>query len=153
MNKTSIIITILVAVIVGAGGFFSGMKYAQSKSPSAANDQFAVRFGQGGANGRFGAGRGAGFMPTIGKVVSSDSNSITVQMQDGSSKIINISTNTKIMKTNTASMSDLTNGTQVAVIGTSNSDGSVDAQSVQINPSNFIRFGRNGTPAPTQGQQ
>ena len=147
MNKTSIIITILVALIVGAAGFFGGMKYDQSKTP-ATNGQFVARFGQGGSGGRFGRG---GFIPTIGKVVSSDNNSITVQMQDGSSKIINISGSTKILKTDTATISDLSNGTQVAVIGTSNSDGSVDAQSVQINPMNFGRTERNGTPAPTQG--
>lgn len=150
MNKNSIIITILVAIIVGGGAFFGGMKYQQSHATNGAS-QFAVRFGQGGTGGRFG-GRG-GTMPTIGKVVSSDSNSITVQMQDGSSKIINISGSTRILKTDSATISDLTNNTQVAVIGTSNSDGSVDAQSVQINPANFVRAGKGGTPMPTQGQQ
>lgn len=147
MNRNSIIILVVVVIVVGAAAFFGGMKYAQAKT-TPANGQFAAgRFGQG----RFG-GRGA-TMPTIGKVVSSDSNSITVQMQDGSSKIVNISGSTKILKTSTASMSDLSSGTQVAVIGTSNSDGSVDAQNVQINPMNFARGNRNGTPQPTQTNQ
>lgn len=145
MNKNSIIILVVAVIVVGAAGFFGGMKYEQSKATNPANGQFAAgRFGQG----RFG-GRG-GMMPTVGKIVSSDSNSITVQMQDGSSKIVNISGSTKILKTSTASMSDLTSGTQVAVIGTSNSDGSVDAQNVQINPANFARGSRSTTPQPTQ---
>lgn len=151
MNKKSIIITIVAIIVVAAVAFLGGMKYQQSKSTSnLTSGQFLQgnqRFGQGGM--RFGSRAG---MATIGKVVSSDSNSITVQLQDGSSKIINISGSTKIVKTSNATITDLGNGTEVAVFGTTNSDGSVTAQNIQINPTNIMRFERGSTPQPTQGQ-
>lgn len=149
MNRNSIIITVVAVVVVGAAAFFGGMKYQQTQAASG-NVLYAQngggRFGQGG--GRFLTRQGG--MATIGKVVSSDSNSITVQLQDGSSKIVNISGSTKIVKTTSGSQSDLTNGTQVAVFGSTNSDGSVTAQNIQINPANFGR--RSMTPAPSQSQ-
>lgn len=149
MTQKNIIITIVIVLIVGAGAFFGGMKFQQAQANNTRSAQFTTaqgRFGQG----RF-VGRGMGAMATIGKIVSADSNSITVQMQDGSSKIVNISANTKIVKTDTASASDLTNGTQVAVFGTTNSDGSVTAQNVQINPANGFR-GPRPSMSPTQGK-
>ena len=151
MTQKSIIITIIIALIVGGAAFFGGMKYQQAQATSASGSQFASgqgRFGPGA--GRFG-GR-AGGMATVGKVVSADSNSITVQLQDGSSKIVNFSGSTKIVKTDTASATDLASGTQVAVFGTTNSDGSVTAQNIQINPSIMMRGAKpsQSTGQPTQ---
>lgn len=125
-------ITGIVIVLVGAGAFLGGMKYQQAQGASsfqvaAQNGRFGGRFGMGAGGQRFGA-------PTLGKVVSTDANSMTVQMADGSSKIVNLDSTTKIVKTSTASASDLTNDTEVAVFGTTNSDGSITAQNVQINP-------------------
>lgn len=139
------IITIIAVIIVGAAAFFGGMKYQQTQAASNGNGAQG-RFVQGGGR-RFGKQAG---MATIGKVVSSDSNSITVQMQDGSSKIVNISGSTTIAKTTKGSQSDLTNGTQVAVFGSTNSDGSVNAQNIQINPGTFRE--RLMTPQPSQSQ-
>lgn len=140
MTSKNIIITIVIALIVGVVAFFGGMKFQQSQVVPQ-NGQFA-RFGQ---EGRF-AGRGGG-MATVGKIISSDSNSITVQLQDGSSKIVNFSSSTKIVKSQAAATSDLTSGTEVAVFGTTNSDGSVTAQNIQLNPQ--LRMGGN-QPRPTQ---
>lgn len=139
MNK-SIVITIVVALVVGGAGFFGGMQYQKSQATSG-QVQFAQGGGRFGANARFGQ---RGNMATFGKVVSSDANSITIAMTDGSSKIINISSVTRIEKTSAAALSDLTNGTQVAVVGTTNSDGSITAQNVQINP--MFRQRPSGTP-------
>lgn len=144
MTQKSIIITVIVALIVGAAAFFGGMKYQQTQATSA-NAQFAQGTGRFGGAGRFGARAGGG-MATVGKIVSADSNSITVQLQDGSSKIINYSGSTKIVKTQTGSSTDLSNGTEVAVFGTTNSDGSVTAQNIQINPMTMFRARPTGTP-------
>lgn len=144
MNK-NILIPIVVAIVVGGVGFFGGMQYqkTQAASGTAAFYQGGQR-GGGPNGGRFFQRGGAGGMATIEKIVSSDANSITVAMQDGSSKIINISSSTRIEKTSSASISDLTKDTQVAVIGTTNSDGSINAQNVQINP--LFRMRPTGTP-------
>ncbi len=140
MNKNSLIITILVAIIVGGAAFFGGEKYQQSQARSG----FAQFAGQGGF-GRFGGGRnGAG--TTVGKIISTDTNSVTVQLPDGSSKIVNYSGSTRIVKSSTATSSDLTTGTEVAVFGTTNSDGSVTAQNIQINPVQMFRPRPSGTP-------
>lgn len=55
-------------------------------------------------------------------------------MSDGSSKIVNIAPDTSYAKTATASASEVQVGTKVGVFGQTNSDGSVTAQSVQLNP-------------------
>jgi hypothetical protein len=64
---------------------------------------------------------------------------------DGSSKIVNISPSTTYSKTDTGSKSDLKTGIRVAAIGSPNSDGSVTAQNVQINP--MFRIGESPTPS------
>ena len=121
-------------IIVGAGAFFGGMKYQQSRTTNQFR-QFA-----GGAGGRIGQGTrsgngtNAGFRPVNGQILSVDNNSITVKMADGSSKIVILSDNTAISQSTEAAKTDLKVGDQVAVFGTTNSDGSVTAQTVQLNP-------------------
>jgi hypothetical protein len=141
--KNNLTVTILIAIVVGALAFFAGMKYQQSTGSAQSN---GISQGQGGQ--RFGGGRSGGNGgPIVGKILSQDSSSITIQLQDGSSKIVNVSSTTTISKTTKAAQSDLTVGTQVAAFGTTNSDGSITAQTVQINPMFRMRG-----PRPTQGQ-
>jgi len=129
--KNSIIIAILVAIVVGGGAFFGGMKYQQSKQLS-----FMKQGGTGmqgirtGANNRM----GTGFRPVNGEILSTDDKSITVKLQDGSSKIVLFSDKTEINKAAEATKEDLKTGEKVAVFGQENSDGSVTAQNIQLNP-------------------
>lgn len=132
----SLIMTVIVAVIVGAAAFFGGMTYQKSQVVTS-NGQFAGMMGRNGENSTNGGtrmGRGFGGGAVVGQIVSLDKNSITVQLTDGSSKIVNLSVNTTYSKSSTGALSDLADGTKVAVFGTPNSDGSVTAQNVQINP-------------------
>jgi hypothetical protein len=127
--KKNLMTTIIVAVLVGGGGFFVGMKYQQSKTP-VFNRQFA-----GQANGRQGTGASRlGFRPVNGEIISADEKSITVKLQDGSSKIVIVSETTQINKADQAAKEDLKVGEKVAVFGQENSDGSVTAQNIQLNP-------------------
>ena len=128
MKNNMIVIIVVVALLVGAGGFFAGMKYQQSKSP-------AGRFGnlQGNRNGQF-QQRNQGFRPVNGEIISSDDKSITVKLQDGSSKIVLLTDTTSLNKSTEGSKSDLKTGEQVVVFGMENSDGSVIAQNIQLNP-------------------
>jgi hypothetical protein len=57
---------------------------------------------------------------------------VTIQLRSGSTQIIFLSTSTPIMKTLAGSMSDLAPGDQVTVIGTTNSDGSLTATTIQL---------------------
>lgn len=137
MKNNVVIIAVIALIVGGAGGFFGGMKYQESKSSS---QQFGGRsgnstFGGGNGGGRFG-GRGVdgGGSAVVGQVISTDEKSLTVKLQDGSSKIILVSDKTTINKASLGTLSDVKSGETVAVFGTANSDGSVTAQSVQLNP-------------------
>ena len=131
MNKYAKFIIPVVTLLVGlGGGVFAGIKYQQSKIPS-----FTRRNGfmTGNAN-MMNRGRAI-----TGEIISQDDKSITVKMSDGSTKIVFLAGNTTYEKSDTASVGDLKTGTKVLVFGNTNSDGSVTAQNVQINP--VIRMG------------
>lgn len=128
--KNTIIITILLCVVFGAGGFFGGMKYQQRKIPSFG--QFGGRLDGQMRNGT--SGNRQGLRPVNGTILAADANSITVKLQDGSSSIVLINSKTTINKAATASATDLTDGERVSAFGTANQDGSLTATSIQINP-------------------
>ncbi len=146
MKKNNIVLILVIAAVVGIAGFFGGMQYQKSKSP--ANSFFGNGVG-GGGNGqtrRFGNGTGGrNSGAVIGEILSSDENSITVKLMDGSSKIVIVSSSTSINKAAAASKSDLKTGERVAVFGSTNSDGSVTAQNIQLNP--MMRFGGGTRPS------
>ena len=143
-NKNTLMIVAVVLIIVAAaGGFFVGMQYEKSQARNSAFGQFAQRFGNGngtylqrtGANGQ----QGQRFTPVRGQVLSLGSGTMTVKMQDGSTKIVVLGSNTTFVKTQTGALSDLKQGDNVMVVGTNNSDGSVTATDVQINPQGLLR--------------
>lgn len=142
-------VIILTAAIFGAGGFYGGMKYQQSQTPARGN--FVTRFGQSGAptgqgNRTFAGRLGGG--ATMGKVVSMDDQSFTLEMPDGGSKIVLYTDKTTLGKMTTVSMNELTEGENVTVLGEANQDGSVTASSVQIRPEGqFVPQGASGASA------
>ncbi len=148
-------IVIAIALVFGGGMFFAGMKYGESKNPSSTGaGQFA---GRSGAFFRRGGGTtGSGGSFANGSVISKDSQSVTVKTQNGSSKIVYFSGSTQVGKFDTGSASDLKTGDQVMVNGTSNPDGSIAAQDIEIRPAGSPGFaigGRTGGATGSQGQQ
>jgi hypothetical protein len=134
--KNTIIIAVLVLIVAGAGGFIVGMKYQQSKQPTFSrqfNGQINGQQGQRVGIGQNGQNR-MGFQPVNGEIINSDASSITVKLQDGSSKIVLYSDKTLINKSSSGATADLKVGEKVAVFGQTNTDGSVTAQSIQLNP-------------------
>ncbi len=135
----------IAVIIVGIAAFFGGMKYGQSTNLQAnamrgnfqngapGMPQFT---GQARQPGDFGQNfRGAqNNKNIIGEIIKIDDKSITVKISENGSKIILLADSTSIAKSIEASTSDLTEGTSVMVSGTPNSDGSVTATSIQINP-------------------
>jgi hypothetical protein len=79
-----------------------------------------------------------------------DDKSITVKEQDASTKIIILSDTTTFSKSADGSKGDLKTGITVAAFGTPNSDGSVTAQNVQINPMLRGFGGQNVSPTPAK---
>lgn len=127
--KKKIITVGAIALLVGlVGGYFIGNGSA-AKSPA--------QYGQGGMNAT-GTRRGGGFQAggglINGNIISATNNSITVQSRDGSSKIIFFGSSVEISKFVQGAASDLSAGETVTVAGTTNTDGSINAQTIQIRP-------------------
>lgn len=135
MNKT--IIMVIVVVLVGAGSFFAGTK-VKSKSVTSNFPQMGgqMRNGQGVTQRIQSMGGGM-----VGEIIAKDDTSITIKLADGGSKIVIILSSTNVNKTTGGSKDDLKIGEQVMVVGRANSDGSINAQSVQLG-SGIQTFGR-----------
>jgi ribosomal protein S1 len=137
MNKNNLIITIIIALIVGGLSFYGGTLYQKGKTPSIGSRQFQNGDRPSGMQGRQNG------QPVSGEITSIENNSITVKTQDGSSKIVIYSDSTKVNKTSEATKDDLKVGEQIMVVGTTGTDGTVTAQSVSLG-GNFFRGMSNG---------
>ena len=126
-----ILLAVFVVLVVGGVSFYGGMKYQSSKAPAAGAGAFAR--GAGGFT-RGGGAIGAGGGLIAGQVVSVDATSITIQERDGSSKVVFFTANTPVMEMVAGKQSDITVGKEVNIVGTTNSDGSISATSVQLRP-------------------
>ena len=124
MNKST---TIIIGLVLVAVSFYGGVKYGQSQIPVRGIGTFAG--GQGGRGTRGGAG---GFIS--GQVLSTDAQSITIQMRDGSTKIVLMSNTTTVMKSVEGSIKDVKIGAQIMTNGIANTDGSITAESISIRP-------------------
>lgn len=140
--------TVIVALFVGILAFIAGMKYQLSQVVRGANlgRQFSTgnnTDGRQNGQGRF----GGGVRPVMGEIISYDDKSISVKLQDGGSKIVLLTALTLLTISAEASKSDLITGVRVLATGAENSDGSVTASNIQLNPS----FGGiNNNRVPTQ---
>lgn len=139
MNKN--LIVPIVVLLAGLGVGFGGGYFYRNYLLSQTRGNFAVL----GANGQRFVGNRTGTQGSMmnrggvsGSILSMDDKSITVKLADGSSKIVLFSTSTTYSNTVSSSKTDLKTGAEVAVFGATNSDGSVTATSIQINPA----FGR-----------
>ncbi len=133
-NLSKIIGVVIAFIIVGGGTFYGGMQYANAQKKSGGlgisnmtPGQRQARFG--GAGGARSGGAGSF---TAGDIISNDGKSITVKLRDGGSKIVFLGDKTEVLKSVNGASSDLTVGSQVTVSGKPNSDGSLNADTVQI---------------------
>ena len=129
-----------VAILTAGAGFYGGIMFQKSKTPKANPNGLATRsFNRNsnnqmpipGAGGRMGGGM---LRPLVGEILSKDDKSVTVKMQDGSSKIVMLSATTVINKAEKVDAGALAVGETIRVFGTTNPDGSVTAQDIQLNP-------------------
>lgn len=133
--KNIYIIFALVLVLIAGGAFFIGVKYQESKQPTLSNfRQFNNSRGMTGNVQNQSQNNRMGYKPVSGEIISFDDKSITVKLSDNSSKIILLSDKTIINKASVATKTDLKKGEKVLVMGQANSDGSVTAQNIQLNP-------------------
>jgi len=138
------IVVLIIAVGVGALAFFGGVQYQLSKQSSGRSSFAAGQFGTGRTGtGAAGARRTGNGQPVSGEILSMDSSSITVKLADESSRIVLLTDKTIFNKTATVDKSELKVGDKVGVFGTTNTDGSVSAQNIQLNPQ--FRMGGNAS--------
>lgn len=137
--KNNTVIMIILVIVAGAGGFFAGMQYQKSQPGS--TRQYSGGFGT------RGGGTRNGMRPVTGDILNSDDKSITVKLADGSTMIVLVTGSTTINKATSAAKTDLTTGVRVAAFGTANTDGTVTASTIQINP---MMRGAGGDNNPSQ---
>ncbi len=133
---------VVAAIIIAGGSFYGGMLYGKSTVSAANPGQFRngagfAGTGTGGTGqGGFRRGGGPGGMGgfTTGEILSKDATSITLKLRNGGSQIIFFSDKTTIGKMTDGTADDLVVGKEAVVMGSANSDGSLNAQSIQIRP-------------------
>jgi hypothetical protein len=147
MNKNRKIVFVVVGIIILVGVFFIGMFYGKNNASGMKNvNGFGAdmqnQVGQFGMNSKNNKNIGGGMVS--GEIISKDANSITVQIMNNDptstnttasgSKIIFFDANTVVSKMATGFLTDLAINTEISVTGTTNSDGSITAKSIQIRP-------------------
>ena len=131
LNQGKLVITIVIAVLTGALGFFIGSKYSHAQATKT-NARVSGR--QIYAN--FGSGVGTGNPNSIfvtGQVLTKDDQSVAVALPGGGSYLIFYSTNTPVTLATATSISSLEVGQRITAIGARNLDGAMMAQNIQIN--------------------
>ena len=126
------IIWAVVAIVALAGGMFYGKM--------SANNQASTR-GSAASSTRAGLARTSGGGFVTGQIISVNGNNLTVSLANGNSQVVFYSSSTQVMKPTIVPVSNLVAGTRVAIGGTANSDGSLTAQSIQIQAGNGVSGG------------
>ncbi len=128
--KNKIIASVIVgAMIVGGGAFYAGTKYRGANRSPGGSFANQMRNNQSGSGMRGVQGQGG---MTIGEIIGKDDKSITVKLSNGGSKIVFFTSKTNVIKSVSGSVTDLVLNEQVVVNGSANSDGSIDAQTIQL---------------------
>lgn len=159
MNKISFPVLALL-LVTALGAFYGGMLYQKSQTPALTARPGTGQFGQVGRNGTPGvpgatgnARFAGGFRPITGEILSSSDTSLTIKLPDGSTKIVLLSS-APISNTTLATKTDLKVGTKVMAVGTENTDGSLSATSIQLNPLDRSLLARpSGSPELPSGSQ
>jgi len=140
MNQKTILTILAIAIFSGIS-FFAGIKFQQRRGFSAIN-RFSQNFdnrqlrGQGQGTGRNqnqnGDFRGNGML--VGEIISRADNSLTIKTPNNGDKIVIIPQSASVTKSSSASAEELVVGKTVGVFGTSNSDGSLTAATIELDP-------------------
>ncbi len=139
-RKKLLLCIIPLVIIVGGGSFYGGMQYQKKlmakNLPSGVGNFGGMTPPSGSSREQNGGTPGNGRGSAVdGEIISKDDKSVTIKTSDGSTKTVYFSDSTTVSKNEQGSASDLAVGTKVMASGSSNSDGSVSAERIQIQPS------------------
>jgi hypothetical protein len=135
------------ALVIAGASFFGGMVYQKAKQPTAVSTMSSSQANSGSGGRRFGGQR-----PAVGTVASVSSSSLTITVNDGTSKQFNITSSTTVTNSGQpASISDIATGDTVFVVASASK--SSDAARIALNPSSGGGFGGGAnTTAPNSVQ-
>ncbi|HEY5220810.1 MAG TPA: hypothetical protein VIJ29_01500 [Candidatus Paceibacterota bacterium] len=141
------IIWAIIAIAALGGGFFWGKAIVPARGSFAGAGTFGSSTRRlAGAGGTAAGGLAVGQITTIG------SSSITVQLANGNSEVVFYSSSTPVSVPTTVSVNTFKVGTNVMVAGTTNSDGSVTAQTIQVRPAGAAGGYGGGATSTSSGQ-
>lgn len=135
MNKNATYaLAAVIVLLIAAGSFYGGMLYGKSKSgrPGGAFSGQMPAGMQAGQGNRAGNKQGQGFVN--GEIIAKDDKSITIKSINGGSKIVLLAESTQISKSASGTASDLVSGRKVMINGKTNTDGSITATYVTLQP-------------------
>ncbi len=140
-EKKKALIPLIIAgfILVIFASFFAGLFFGKAKGKETNKigaSEATGRFQQDGTMMPRGAGRMQGDRPTIGEVTAISGNNISMTTQNSSeSKTIGVADNTNITDNGVdATISTIKVGDTLIVTGLTNTDGSIKAQMIKINP-------------------
>ncbi len=149
-DKKTVAALSAVLIIALSLSFWAGTSYGKNKSRATNQNRFGQMMNNqtgGRTTARSGMG---GFIG--GEVISFDGTTLTLKMQNGSSKIVFLGDSTMVSKSVDGSKSDLVAGKFITITGKTNSDGSVTAQSIQIQAKAPAMIQPETTPKASGGQ-
>ena len=127
-NKTKKILSIVVvAIVIGVGCFFIGYKVGKGGNSFAKN---GMDFPGGNIQRGNGTTKNGGVVS--GEIIAKDDTSVTIKLNNGGSKIVFYSEITDISKTIEGAATDLEVGKTIMASGTTNTDGSITAKTIQL---------------------
>ncbi|MEI7690848.1 MAG: DUF5666 domain-containing protein [bacterium] len=138
-DKKNTFLPLIIAgmIIVIFSSFFGGMYYGKSNASQAGDKTFQNSKNNFQRNGNMptGPGRMQVDRPVIGEVTTISGKMITINSQNDGSKTVSMADNTNITNNGAdATLGDIKVGDTLMVTGQVNTDGSVKAQMVRINP-------------------
>jgi hypothetical protein len=136
-NSSVIAIAIVCLLLGGAAGYLVTTTFIK---PNARNFN-GIALG----NGQFRTARAGGSNSmglVTGELLKKDNGSLSIKLRDGSSKLVLTTSSTEAVKMASTTLDTLSIGENVIVSGTTNSDGSLTAQTVQVRPpGSMMNFG------------
>ncbi|KKU82256.1 MAG: hypothetical protein UY10_C0039G0006 [Microgenomates group bacterium GW2011_GWA2_47_8] len=143
-NQNILIACAVTAVVAGGLGYTFGSRMARVGRFADFGERNGARVmtnrdqnkqGSGGMMGRGGA--------LTGEVTAKDDKTLTIKLSDGSSKIVILADTTTYRTSTETGLDKVEVGTKVAAYGTTSTDGTTVATSIEINPQMFGRLSGN----------
>ncbi|MFZ2199497.1 MAG: hypothetical protein WAV40_01775 [Microgenomates group bacterium] len=131
VNQNIVVACIITAVLAGGVGYKVGTSNFAFGKFSNTNQRFGGRGQNNYPTGQGMMGRGGAL---TGEVTAKDGKTLTVKLSDGSSKLVIFSDTTTYRTAIDSSMDKVEVGTKIAAFGTTSTDGSTVATSIEINP-------------------